>query len=70
MKIYKYSVRAVITLLLLLVLIVLFFPLAFDNEQIYKVILFSSIAIVLILMLFLIWINAFVSHQNKNKIHN
>ncbi len=70
MKIYKYSVRAVITLLLLLVFVVLFFPLAFDNEQIYKVILFSSIAIVLFLMLFLIWINAFVSHQNKNKIHN
>ncbi len=68
MKIYKYKIRVIVTLLLLLIAVVLVFPLASDNAEIYRIILFCSTGIVILIILFLIWTNFSLSY--KSKVHN
>lgn len=53
----KYHLGAVLLFLVCLAITVVLFPLAFDNQELYKGILLTSIAIVVLLMLFLIKVN-------------
>lgn len=53
----KYHTGAVMFFLACLALAVVLFPIAFDNPKIYEGFLLSSIAILILLMLFLIKVN-------------
>jgi hypothetical protein len=53
----KYHLGAIMLFLICLAIVVVLFPLAFDNKRIYEGLLLTSIAIVILLMLFLIKVN-------------
>ncbi len=55
-------------LLLFLVALVLVFPVLFDNEQVYRIILYSATGIVFILMILLISIHLSVFHTGKKHV--
>ena len=66
MKILKNNAAPVVGVVTILTSIVLFFPIAFDNQRIYTIIIYTSIAILLLLLLFLIWMNVFAPDKHKN----
>ncbi|WP_319227153.1 hypothetical protein [Draconibacterium orientale] len=66
MKILKNNAAPVVGVVTILTSIVLFFPIAFDNQRIYTIIIYTSIAILLLLLLFLIWVNVFAPNKHKN----
>ncbi len=66
MKILKNNVGTVVGVVTVLTSIVLFFPIAFDNQRLYTIIIYTSIAILLLLLLFLIWVNVFATSKHKN----
>ncbi|WP_320112176.1 hypothetical protein [Draconibacterium orientale] len=66
MKILKNNAAPVVGVVTILTSIVLFFPIAFDNQRIYTIIIYTSIAILLLLLLFLIWVNVFGPDKHKN----
>ncbi|AHW61409.1 hypothetical protein SAMN05444285_14031 [Draconibacterium orientale] len=66
MKILKNNAAPVVGVVTILTSIVLFFPIAFDNQRIYTIIIYTSIAILLLLLLFLIWVNVFAPDKHKN----
>ncbi len=66
MKNQRYSIWIVVIVLLCCLLAVVFFPMASDNHEIYKAIIFTSIAVVLIMLLFLIKVHVFESHKSKH----
>uniref|UniRef100_UPI00321672EB hypothetical protein n=1 Tax=uncultured Draconibacterium sp. TaxID=1573823 RepID=UPI00321672EB len=68
MKLHRYNIWAILTVLLLLVSVVLIFPMASDNEKWYRIVLYSSIGIVVILILFLIWTDIFLPGHNKKEV--
>jgi protein-S-isoprenylcysteine O-methyltransferase Ste14 len=66
MKRDSYNLRTVVVILLCCVLAVLFFPVAFDNPAVYEGIIYTSIAIVILLLLFLIKVHIFESGKHKH----
>ena len=69
MKTQRYNIWIIISIILLCVTAVLFFPMAFDNKEVYKAIIYLSIGVLLILLLFLI--KAHVFHASKeHKAHS
>lgn len=66
MKILKNNVGTVVGVVTILTSIVLFFPIAFDNQRLYTIIIYTSIAILLLLLFFLIWVNVFATDKHKN----
>lgn len=66
MKIFKNNVGTVVGVVIILTSVVLLFPLAFDNPRVYSIIIYTSIAILFALLLFLIWVNLFAPHKHKN----
>jgi lipopolysaccharide export LptBFGC system permease protein LptF len=59
MKTQRYNIWIILAIILLCVFAVLFFPLASDNGEIYKAIIYMSIGIVLLLLFFLIKVHVF-----------
>ena len=53
----KYNIGAIALFLICLAVAVILFPMASDNEEIYESILLTSIAILILIMLFLIKVN-------------
>lgn len=66
MKISKSALRAVVIILLLCVLAVLFFPLAFNSKVAYEIVIFTSIAVVVMLLLYLVKVQVFESGSHKH----
>ncbi|QIA08716.1 hypothetical protein [Draconibacterium halophilum] len=66
MKNFKHSIGAVVIVVILLTTIVLLFPLAFDNQKVYSIIVYASIAIFILLLLLLIYINLFSLQHKKH----
>ncbi|WP_372647920.1 hypothetical protein [Draconibacterium sp.] len=66
MKILKNNAGAVVGVVTILTSVVLFFPIAFDNQRLYTIIIYTSISILLLLLLFLIWVNVFATNKHKN----
>ncbi|MEN8118139.1 MAG: hypothetical protein ABFS16_14235 [Bacteroidota bacterium] len=66
MKNHRYNIWVVITILLCCVFAVLFFPVASDNVGTYKAVLFTSIGVVVILLVYLVRAHIFAAEQ-KNK---
>ncbi|KJF43324.1 hypothetical protein LH29_13870 [Draconibacterium sediminis] len=66
MKILKNNAGAVVGVVTILTSVVLFFPIAFDNQRLYTIIIYTSITILLLLLLFLIWVNVFATNKHKN----
>ena len=65
MKSIKYSIGIVVGVVILLTSVVLLFPVAFNNQRVYSIILYASIAIVILLLLYLVWINVFATPEHK-----
>ncbi|WP_340114756.1 hypothetical protein [Maribellus mangrovi] len=59
MKTQRYNIWIILAIILLCVTAVLLFPVAFDNKEIYKAIIYLSIGIVLLLLFFLIKVHVF-----------
>nr|WP_321355882.1 hypothetical protein [uncultured Draconibacterium sp.] len=66
MKNLKNNVGTVVGVVTILTSTVLFFPIAFDNQRLYTIIIYTSIAILLLLLFFLIWVNVFATDKHKN----
>jgi len=64
MKILKNNAGAVVGVVTILTSVVLFFPIAFDNQRLYTIIIYTSITILLLLLLFLIWVNVFATNKH------
>lgn len=54
---HKYNIGAIFLFLVCLAIAVILFPMASDNEDIYEGLLLTSIAILILIMLFLIKVN-------------
>jgi NADH:ubiquinone oxidoreductase subunit 3 (subunit A) len=67
MKTRRYNIWAVLGLLLFLISIVLLFPVASDNKKIYAIILFCSIGIIVVLLLFLIWVHILPTSRSEEQ---
>ena len=65
MKNQRYNIWIIATILLCCVLVVLLFPVAFDNKEIYKGIIFTSIGVVIFLLMFLVKVHVFESGKKK-----
>ena len=65
MKNQKYNIWVIVAILLCCVLVVLFFPMAFDNKEIYKGIIFTSIGVVIFLLMFLVKVHVFETGKKK-----
>lgn len=57
MRISKYKILTIAGIAILVTFIVLIFPVAFNNQKIYGIVLSSSIAIVVLLLFYLVYIN-------------
>lgn len=66
MKSNRYRSWAVVIILLCCILAVVFFPMASDNMTLYKAIVFTSIAIVLLLLFFLVKVNILESDEHRH----
>jgi len=66
MKNQRYSIWTIVIIILCCVAAVLFFPIASDDKEIYKVIIFASIGVVLFLLLFLVKVHVFESGKQKH----
>jgi len=68
MKNNKFSKWTIMGLLLFLVVLVLVFPVLFDNEQVYRIILYSATGIVFILMILVISVQMSGFHTGKKRV--
>lgn len=66
MKNPKYNIGTIVVILLCCVLAVLFFPVASNDKEIYKAVIFASIGVVIILLLFLIKVHVFESGKQNH----
>ena len=66
MKSFKNNVWSVVGVVTVLTSAVLFFPLFSDNQRVYTIIIYTSIAILILLLFFLIWVNIFAPDKHKN----
>lgn len=66
MKILNNNVGTVVGVVTIITSVVLFFPIVFDNQRLYTIIIYTSIAILVLLLLFLIWVNVFATSKHKN----
>lgn len=65
MKNQKYNFWVIIGILCCLVIAVILFPVASDNVDVYKAILYTSIGVVIVLMGYLVKIHIFTAPQKK-----
>lgn len=65
MKCKRYNIWSIVAILLSCVLVVLLFPLAFDNIEIYKGIIYAAIGVVIVLLMFLVKVHVFETNDNE-----
>jgi len=68
MKNNKFSKWTVMGLLLFLVVLVLGYPFLFDNEQVYRIILYSATGIVFVLIILVISLQMSAFHTGKKRV--
>lgn len=65
MKNQRYNIWVIAGILLCCVLVVLLFPLAFDNKEIYKGVIYAAIGVVILLLMFVIKVHVFETHKKN-----
>jgi len=66
MKSKRYSIKTIVVIILCCVAAVLFFPVASNDKEIYKAVIFAAIGVVFLVLLFLIKVHVFESDKHTH----